>query len=44
MGADYSLALAGTAGVVAIVIALFVGLGRAARDVRMGTQVSAAAD
>ena len=42
MGANYSLAA--TAGVVAIAIAPFVGLGRAARDVRMGTQVSAAAD
>jgi SHS family lactate transporter-like MFS transporter len=43
MGGDYSWALAGTAGIVAIVIALFVGFGREARDVRMGTQISSAA-
>ncbi len=36
MGHNYSWALAGVAGTAAVVIALFVGFGREARDVRMG--------
>jgi len=36
MGHNYSWALAGVAGMAAVVIALFVGFGREARDVRMG--------
>jgi len=36
MGHNYSWALAGVAGTAAMVIALFVGFGREARDVRMG--------
>lgn len=36
MGHNYSWALAGVAGAAAVVIALFVGFGREARDVRMG--------
>ena len=36
MGGDYSWALAGVAGAAAVAIALLVGFGREARDVRMG--------
>jgi SHS family lactate transporter-like MFS transporter len=36
MGHDYSWALAGVAGVVAVVIAILVGFGTEARHVRMG--------
>src|ERR1700733_6233395 len=40
MGHNYSWALAGVAGVVAVVIALLVGLGVEAKDVRMGEGVT----
>ena len=43
-GGNYALAMAGTAAIVAIAIALLVGVGREARDAHMGTQVGAAAD
>jgi SHS family lactate transporter-like MFS transporter len=38
LGHNYSWPLAGTAGIVAIVIALLVGFGREAREVRMGNE------
>ncbi len=45
LGGNYSWPLAGVAAVVAVVIALLVGFGREARDVRMGTErVTAAAE
>ena len=42
MGHNYSYALAGVAGLAAVVIALLVGFGREARDVRMGDDGSIA--
>jgi len=44
MGGDYSFALAGTAGIVAVVIAVCVGFGREARHVEMGARIAATAD
>jgi len=44
MGGNYSWALAGVAGIVAVAIALLVGFGREARDVRMGAPVPVGAD
>jgi SHS family lactate transporter-like MFS transporter len=41
MGHDYSWALAGVAGVTAVVIALLVGFGVEARDAKMGSSVAA---
>jgi MFS transporter, SHS family, lactate transporter len=40
MGHDYRFALAGTAGTFAIMIALLVGFGREAREVRMGREAA----
>ena len=44
MGGNYSWALAGVAGIVAVVIAVLVGLGREAREVHMGTPVAVGAE
>ena len=44
MGGDYSFVLAGTAGIVAVVIAVCVGFGREARHVEMGARIAATAD
>jgi MFS transporter, SHS family, lactate transporter len=41
LGGDYRWPLMGTAAIVAVVIAVLVGLGREARDVRMGNAVAA---
>ncbi len=38
LGGNYAIPLAGTAGIVAVVIAVLVGLGREGRDVRMGRE------
>jgi MFS transporter, SHS family, lactate transporter len=44
MGGNYAVAMAGTAGIVAIAIALLVGVGREARNANMGTHIEATAD
>ncbi len=44
MGGNYAVALAGTAGIVAIVIAVLVAVGREARNANMGTYIEATAD
>jgi SHS family lactate transporter-like MFS transporter len=44
LGGNYAIPLAGTAGIVAVVIAVLVGLGREGRDVRMGREQVQAAE
>jgi SHS family lactate transporter-like MFS transporter len=43
-GGNYAWALAATAGIVAVVVAVLVGVGREARDARMNQQTAATAD